>query len=366
MEYQVIMEMEHLHDAMLVCSEARVLTIDTEFVRVNTYYPEVGLIQIYDGERCFLIDPIALPDLQPLEALMLSSSTVKVFHSCSEDLEVFQHAMGIIPRPIFDTQIGAALLGIGFSTSYQRLVEHYLGIELLKYETRSDWLKRPLTDNQLKYAALDVVHLHEVYSQELKALSETNRLGWVSEECAGLGLQIPTMIDPNQFYKKVKGASVLDRSQLNVLRDLCSWREVTARNKNIPRNRVIEQKSLLAIAKLTLFSKNDLIAVTSITPKQFRQYGDVIFETAEEARQQEEDLCPEIIPRSRGSVNSEHLQRLRRVVTDCAESLSISPEFLVKRRHLEELLRFDQLPDELNGWRKEAVGNALLLEMASF
>ena len=109
-----------------------------------------------------------------------------------------------------------------------------------------------------------------------------------------------------------------------------------------------------------------MIAVTSITPKQFRQYGDVIFETAEEARQQEEDLCPEIIPRSRGSVNSEHLQRLRRVVTDCAESLSISPEFLVKRRHLEELLRFDQLPDELNGWRKEAVGNALLLEMASF
>ena len=118
MKYQVITENDQLHHVTMVCSKAPVITIDTEFARVNTYYPEVGLIQIYNGEQCFLIDPIALPDLNPLRDLMISPSVLKVFHSCSEDLEVFQHAMGIIPSPIFDTQIGAAFLGIGFSESY--------------------------------------------------------------------------------------------------------------------------------------------------------------------------------------------------------------------------------------------------------
>ena len=133
MKYQVITENDQLHHVIMVCSKAPVITIDTEFARVNTYYPEVGLIQIYNGEQCFLIDPIALPGLNPLRELMISPSVLKVFHSCSEDLEVFQHAMGITPSPIFDTQIGAAFLGVGFSESYQSLVEHYLGIELLNF-----------------------------------------------------------------------------------------------------------------------------------------------------------------------------------------------------------------------------------------
>ena len=366
MDYQVITENDQLHHLVMVCSKAPVITIDTEFVRVNTYYPEVGLIQIYNGEQCFLIDPIVLPDLNPLRELMLSPSILKVFHSCSEDLEVFHHAMGIIPSPIFDTQIGAAFLGVGFSASYQSLVGHYLGIELLKHETRSDWLKRPLTDNQLKYAALDVIHLYGVYKVELKALLEADRLGWASEECSGLGIQIPTTVDPQQFYKKIRGAAVLNRSQLNVLRSLSSWREVTAREKNIPRNRVVEQKSLLAMSKVQLCSKTELEKVAGFTSKQVKKYGDIIVSILEEAWRQEEHFCPKLIPRSSGSVNSDHLQRLKGVVVECAKSLNISPEFLAKRRHLEELLRRDELPEELNGWRKEAVGNSLLLEMASF
>ena len=366
MEYQIISEMDQLHHVIKMCSDVPVLAVDTEFARVNTYYPEVGLIQIYNGERCFLIDPVTLPDLEPLRKLMLAPSILKVFHSCSEDLEVFQHAIGVVPKPIFDTQIGAALLGVGFSVSYQSLVGHYLGIELLKYETRSDWLQRPLTDNQLKYAALDVVHLFDVYKEELRELTETDRLSWSAEECAGLGLQIPTMTDPKQFYKKVRGASALDRRQLNVLRSLCCWREVTARKKNIPRNRIIDQKALLAMSKVQPSSETDLQKAAGITPKKARQFGDTIFKTITEAMSQKEHLCPELIPKISGSIKSDHLQRLREVVNECAKSFNISPEFLAKRRHLEELLRRDQLPEELNGWRKEIIGNLLLREKASF
>ena len=366
MQYQLITEKNQLHQFTMMCSESPVITVDTEFARVNTYYPEVGLIQIFNGEQCFLIDPISLPDLKPLRRLMLSPSIIKVFHSCSEDLEVFQHAMGLIPNPIFDTQIGAALLGIGFSASYQSLVGHYLGIELSKYETRSDWLKRPLTENQLKYAALDVVHLYDVYNAELEALSEADRLGWASEECSRLGSQIATMVDPQQFYKKIRGAGALNRLQLNVLRSLSSWRELIAREKNIPRNRVLDQKALLAIAKVPLSSIAELQKVGGFTSKQVRMYSDDIFRVLEEAWIQEEQFCPQLIPRSSGAVNSSHLQRLKQVVRERAESLNVSPEFLAKRRHMEELLRTNELPKELDGWRKDVIGEPLLHEMASF
>ena len=366
MKFEYVDQPEQLQDAVVTCAAASVITVDTEFARFNIYYPMVGLIQLYDGERCYLIDPLELPNLDPLAGLMSSPDTLKVFHSCSEDLEVFQHAMGLIPSPIFDTQIAAAVLGVGFSMSYQRLVEHYLDIEISKEETRSDWLQRPLTENQLKYAALDVVHLFEVYQQQIKDLDSTDRLGWVTEECAGLGVDIPTMIDPDDCYKKVKGAARLNRQQLNVLKVLFAWREIIAREKNAPRNRIVDQKSLLAIAKLELGSKNDFQAEGAMTQRQVRKYGDVMLSMIQDARGQSEDELPSQIPRDKSSVNSQQLKRLRQVADEQAALLGVSPELLAKRRDLEEMMRSEKLPERLLGWREEAIGKVLLREMESF
>ena len=228
-QYQYINTTSQLQSAIEVCSGADALAVDTEFARFNTYYPNVGLIQLGTTEACFLVDPLTIDDLSPLKLILAEPSILKVFHACSEDLEVFQHAMGLIPSPIFDTQISAALMGVGFSMSYQRLVEHYLDIILSKEETRSDWLQRPLTAKQLDYAALDVVHLYEVYQMQVEELASADRLYWLMEECARLGLDIPTMVDPDEWYKKIKGTARLSRQQLNVVKVLCAWREITAR-----------------------------------------------------------------------------------------------------------------------------------------
>ena len=163
-QYQYVETRVQLLSAVEACKSAGVIALDTEFARFNTYYPIVGLIQIATRDDCFLIDPVALSDLEPLAPLLQNPGILKVFHACSEDLEVFQHALGVIPAPLFDTQIAAAVLGVGFSMSYQALVEHWLGVSLPKDQTRSDWLARPLTAQQLHYAALDVIHLLEVQS----------------------------------------------------------------------------------------------------------------------------------------------------------------------------------------------------------
>ena len=365
MDYQTIDRTEQLNDAVALCEQAPFIAVDTEFARFDTYYPIVGLIQICDGQNCFLIDPLALPDPSPLAHLMQAESTCKVFHACSEDLEVFQHSMGLLPAPLFDTQIAAAVLGVGFSMSYQRLVEHYLNFSLPKDQTRSDWLKRPLTASQCDYAALDVVYLYQVYEMQLRALQSLNRLSWVEEECARMAEDLPTMIEPDDFYKKVKGTHKLDRRQLNVLRALCAWREVMARNNDAPRNRVVDQKALILVSRLDMTEKHQLLDDALMTPRQVKNYGDDILSIAASARSAPEDVYPAVIPRDRVPVNAKQLKLLRELADRRAEQLGISPKLLVKRRHLEELIKTEVLPQGLLGWRKEAVGQDLLRTLAS-
>jgi ribonuclease D len=144
------------------------VAVDTEFMRVDTFYPIAGLLQVSEGERAYLIDPLLISDWTPFAELLQDPAVVKVLHACSEDLEVFLRLTGSLPGPLFDTQLAAGYLNLGFSMGYSRLVQAVLNIELPKGETRSDWLQRPLSATQVSYAAEDVLHLAEVYAQ-LKA-----------------------------------------------------------------------------------------------------------------------------------------------------------------------------------------------------
>ena len=368
-EYRYIDTDEQLQEVVEACLEVSVIALDTEFARFNTYYPIVGLIQIYTGAACFLIDPLSVSSIEPLKAVMVERSLLKVLHACSEDMEVFQYALGIVPTPVYDTQIASAALGVGFSVGYQALVEHYLDISLSKDQTRSDWLARPLTASQLDYAALDVIHLLEVYKVQLEALEGGPKLGWVQAESLGLGLGIPTVAAPEDSYKKFKGLWQLNRMQLNLLKDLCSWREITARKEDIPRNRVVDQKSLVLIVKEEVSSMQGFQNVAGLTSKQVRKYGDQILVIQAEARLVHEEDCPEIFVRTDAPINNKKLKRLKRVVEERALSLSIAPELLTKRRHLEKLIRSEDaqgeyhLPRELGGWRESVIGEALLAEL---
>jgi ribonuclease D len=365
-EYVVVDQFEQLQDVVDACRAVDVIALDTEFARFNTYYPIVGLIQIYTGKECFLIDPVAVTDIQPLSALLTDPSLLKVLHACSEDMEVFQHALGVTPGPVFDTQIASAALGIGFSVGYQALVEHYLDISLAKDQTRSDWLARPLTVDQMDYAALDVIYLLQVYHEQMEALREDDKLRWVEAESKDLGKDIPTMISPEAAYKKMKGLWQLDRQQLNLLKSLCGWREETARHNDVPRNRVVDQKALIAIVKEGIDSKQALQDVEGLLPRQARKFGDEIMSLLTKAKQVPAALCPELVTRTDAPINNKKLKLLRKVVDEKARSLSVAPELLTKRRHLEKLIRSEDekgqyhLPAELGGWRQSVIGDDLL------
>ncbi len=354
-----------LQDCVTACLEKPVVSIDTEFARYNTYYPIVGLIQIYDGDICYLIDPLEVTDLSALQPLLTDSEVTKVFHACTEDMEVFQQCIGVLPNSVFDSQIAAAALGVGFSISYQNLVEHYLDLKVPKEETRSDWLQRPLTEGQLKYAALDVIYLLQVYEMQQEQLLRSDRWQWVEQECASLSLDLATMIDPDLAYKKIKGLARLNRKQLSVMRALCSWREKQARALDVPRNRILDQKALMSIAIESLGSISELQSVAEMSPRQVRKFGDDIIFLAIEARQLPEDQCPGL-EMADSKIDSKQLGRLREVVRVRAEALSVAPELLTKRRHLEKLLRSEDaqgrytLPEELTGWRRDAIGDELI------
>lgn len=358
-------------DVIDACRTSPVLSIDTEFARFNTYYPMVGLIQIYNGECCYLIDPLEIEDLSPLKSLLTDESILKVFHACSEDMEVFQYCLGAVPQPVFDSQIGAAALGVGFSLSYQAMVSHYLNIEVPKEETRSDWLQRPLTKEQLDYAVLDVVYLLEVYKLQREALESMGRLEWVVEEANRSSEDLPIMVKPEDAYLKAKGLSALNRKQLAVLQSLYTWREQVAREQNVPRNRVVDPRGLMAIAKEPLVNRQSLQAIADLSPRQVRKFGDDLMFLAAEARQIPESQCPERVTGDGKPIDNKLLKLLRKTAERAAEEHGIAPELLVKRRDLERLIRSEDeagnfhLPAELMGWRKDIVGDELVRALQS-
>jgi len=343
-----------------------VVSIDTEFARSHTYYPEVGLIQAYDGRQCYLIDPLAVGDLAIIAELLADTDVTKVLHACSEDMEVFEYAVGVTPSPVFDTQIAAAALGISFSISYQNLVAHYLDISVPKEQTRSDWLQRPLSDAQLDYAALDVIHLLEVYDKQERELESQGRSHWVEEECSGLGQEISISLAPDRYYLRVKSSSRMSRAELNKLQALCAWRERRARELNVPRNRVVEEKALVAAVRSDIHDKNGLQEIAGMTPRQVRKHGDEILFLLSEARLVPARDFPAAIEEMPVAVKNARMKLLKKVVDERAAALNVSPELLARRRHLELLLRTAdevgeyELPDPFTGWRRKAIGEALL------
>jgi ribonuclease D len=365
--FTMISTPSELSDLMTRLSETSVISIDTEFARFNTYYPIVGLIQIYDGQQCFIIDPLEVTDLEPLAALLANEDVIKVFHACSEDIEVFQHGLGVIPSPIFDTQTAAAILGTGFSLSYQKLVLEYLDIEISKDETRSDWLQRPLTDSQLDYAALDVIHLLEVYEKQVALLESAQRHDWVIEECGSLGSGLATTVEPTEYFLKVRGAGKLDRQSLGILQALCAWRENLARELDVPRNRVVDEKSLLVLSNRRPTTKEECQRVSELTPKQVRKYSAEIIDVIALAQAKPADLTQAYNGLQKVPIDKKNLKIMRETVDNVAQSYGVSPEMLAKKRHLEFILRSAlesngvfQLPSDLQGWRKKVIGDELL------
>ena len=341
------------------------VAVDTEFMRVDTFYPIAGLLQVSEGERAYLIDPLLINDWAPFAALLQDPAVVKVLHACSEDLEVFLRLTGSLPVALFDTQLAAAYLNLGFSMGYSRLVQAVLNIELPKGETRSDWLQRPLTETQVSYAAEDVLHLAEVYNLLQQQLS-AEKNAWVLEDGAELVANLGREIAPEDAYREAKLAWKLSRAQLAVLRELCAWREREARARNQPRNRIIREHSLWPLARTQPDNLVALARIDDMHPKTVRQDGEFLLQLIKRAAAMPPQDWPEALPEPLPLEASSLLKKLRAIGQREGERLNIAPELMLRKKTLEALLKTGypngsyQLPDSLRGWRRELMGQALL------
>jgi len=346
------------------------VALDTEFMRVDTFYPIAGLLQIGDGASAFLIDPLSITQWQPLTQLLENPAVIKVLHACSEDLEVLLRLTGSLPAPLFDTQLAAAYLNLGFSMGYSRLVQEVLGIELPKGETRSDWLQRPLSDTQVSYAAEDAVHLAEVFEKLRPQLSE-DKYAWVLEDGAELVAQLRREVNPDELYRDAKLAWKLSRAQLAVLRELCAWREREARARNLPRNRIVREQSLWPLAKLQPDNLQTLAKIEDMHPRTVRQDGEQILELIKTGASVPPEQWPAALPEPLPIESSAVLKQLRAIGQREAERLNMAPELMLRKKTLEALLKTGypdgpyQLPDSLRGWRRERMGQALLDSLAN-
>lgn len=341
------------------------VAVDTEFMRVDTFYPIAGLLQVSEGERAYLIDPLLIDDWTPLAQLLQDPAVVKVLHACSEDLEVFQRLTGSLPTPLFDTQLAAGYLNLGFSMGYSRLVQAVLDIELPKGETRSDWLQRPLSETQVSYAAEDVLHLAQVYDRLQQQLS-ADKYAWVLEDGAELVANLGREIAPESAYREAKLAWKLSPQQLAVLRELCAWREREARARNQPRNRVVREHSLWPLARTQPDNLVALARIEDMHPKTVRQDGETLLRLIKRAAAMPQDEWPPALPEPLPIEAAALLKKLRAIGQREGERLNIAPELMLRKKTLEALLKTGypsgpyRLPESLRGWRRELMGQALL------
>ena len=229
-------------------SKAEFITVDTEFMRESTYFPELCLIQVADDTEAVAIDPQSENlDLAPFLALMADTNVLKVFHACRQDLEIFVQLMDDVPAPIFDTQVAAMVCGFGESVGYETLVNSLTNASIDKSARYTDWSRRPLTERQVTYALSDVTHLRDIYRHLSEQLASRRREDWVSEEMALLTSLDIYKLDPREVWRKLKPRTSKPRF-LGILQEVAAWREEEAIRRNMPRRRIIKDEALLEVA----------------------------------------------------------------------------------------------------------------------
>lgn len=323
------------------------VAVDSEFMRTNTFYPIPALVQVNDGSANYLLDPLELTQWQPFCDLLVNPLVQKVLHSCSEDLEVFQRLLGVLPAPVFDTQIAAAATGYGFSVGYAKLVNTVLGVELPQGETRSDWLQRPLSQAQHVYAAEDVQYLFMLAENLRIQLLAQGRLTWVLEEYQLLQRQFYLSQVPENALNRIKGAWRLSPRSLAALVRLAAWRERTAAARDLPRNHVVKEQALYTIAQRLPQHIGQLHDVEELSERAIRRYGDLIIALVAEACALAESELPEPLVRPLRREQNLQAKYLRQQLHQLAEQLGIAPELLARKKDYEHWAR--SLADGIQG-----------------
>ena len=361
-----ITEQQILNDYCEQASQAEVLALDTEFVRTRTLYAELGLLQVNDGKSIALIDPTCELDLEPFWRLLTDESIVKVLHSCHEDLEVFKVYAKRLPSPLFDTQIAGQFLNQGKVIGFGAIVAQELNVTLDKDSARTNWLKRPLTPQQLNYAVNDVKYLLPLYqtlNQKLiqQGLEEYN----LAEAKFKVSLKQKNK-NVDLLYMDFGNAWQLNSRELEVLNRLSQWRLQVAQKKNLALGFVVQDATLFLLAKRKPADLNSMKNIPEINPHEVRIHGASMLACIKAAKQVAAEQCPEPIPRLTDFPQyKQAFKALKQSITKVAEENNIPLPIMATKRLLNQWISWcwqvpnTELPDFSESWRHELLATPL-------
>lgn len=358
-----------MDDLLARLNGVTLIAVDTEFFRETTYYPQLALVQVATDSIVACIDPLAFDAVPALKKLLLDDSITKIFHSCSQDLEVLFYYLGEAPGAIYDTQIANALLTEHHQVGYASLVETEIGTLLDKSQTRTNWLQRPLTQKQIQYAGDDVFYLYRLQHILDEKLKHLGRKEWFDEESSKMLSDKSTyQVAVENLWKRVKGATRLNREKLAIVQSIAIWREDLARKKDKTRRKILADDIIINIA---LNPPENVQAIDQYIDRRYR-FNDIekqqLFDTITSALQTPAEQCPDNRFNILDNEQKAALKNLQQLVNKKAEELGISAAILSSRKELEKLISLHDQQDPsatsslgiTQGWRLQCIGQRLI------
>lgn len=371
LNYQFITTNTALEDVCKAASEVSQIALDTEFVRIRTYYPHLGLIQMYDGKQISLIDPLTITEWTPFVELLTNPAVLKYLHAGSEDLEVFSHQFGCVPTPMIDTQVVAAFLGYPISCGFATLVEKYEHIALDKSESRTDWLARPLTEKQCQYASGDVFYLLPLAKKLIAQAQEAGYMDAIVDECEMIAERRQETVSPELAYRDIGNAWQLRGQQLACLKMLAEWRLNQARARDMALNFVVREEHLWSVARYLPTSLAELDAL-SLSGQEIRCHARRLLDFVAKAKQIKDEDCPEPIGNLIEQPNyKKAFKAIKTVIQEVSEGQRYNPELLASRRQINQLLNIHWKiktgePELLSRWRKALLAEKITAILAQY
>lgn len=360
--YMYIATQENLAAFVERARSSSVLAIDTEFLREKTYYAKLCLLQMATDDEVVIVDPFEMDDLSVLAPLLTDERIVKLFHAAGQDLEIILREVGVLPRPVFDTQIAAALLGHTQQIGYAALVHAECGVSLKKIDSFTDWSRRPLSASQRDYAADDVVYLPRLYAGMRAALEEKGRLHWLDHDFEELSDPARYEANERERFRRLKRVSQLSRRQLSAAREVAAWRELEAQRRDVPRKWVVTDEQIVEACKREARTIDELFMVRGLSDRLSTKDARAVVSLISSALSAPPDTWPELdrCGKSEPNVDAE-LDLMNALVRLRAKENGIAFPTLASHDDLARVARgYREGVDLLRGWRRAIVGEELL------
>ena len=360
--YMYIATQENLAAFVERARSSSVLAIDTEFLREKTYYTKLCLLQMATDDEVVIVDPFEMDDLSVLAPLLTDERIVKLFHAAGQDLEIILREVGVLPRPVFDTQIAAALLGHTQQIGYAALVHAECGVSLKKIDSFTDWSRRPLSASQRDYAADDVVYLPRLYAGMRAALEEKGRLHWLDHDFEELSDPARYEANERERFRRLKRVSQLSRRQLSAAREVAAWRELEAQRRDVPRKWVVTDEQIVEACKREARTIDELFMVRGLSDRLSTKDARAVVSLISSALSAPPDTWPELdrCGKSEPNVDAE-LDLMSALVRLRAKENGIAFPTLASHDDLARVARgYREGVDLLRGWRRAIVGEELL------